>query len=355
MMGFNCYGFNGGVPEAVVAAHFNRGLSHTYNVEAFSHLAVTQASATSVSVAAGWASAEGVCVQSDAAATLAITATTSGTRWDGVYLRRDWSGTSTRSDNVSVGGAASLVVVQGAATYGHPAGRLKTPADKDDQPLALVQVGTAGITGIVDTRLFAGSGGSVAWDLMALPAPKLGDEVSTLSDGKRWRYTVVSGSPAWSKVGSTKAAYWRGKLPADRSIPNDRFVSFKPNDSPVSQGLTLSWSGDTFTMPAGTYTVDCNLAFGGDSGGTRRCLFIMKATNATTVYNSADYPSGWEQLRAANTPPTGGSTVWCNGSKVIQVAATDRLVLVAYQNSGGSLNLRSNANDTELTVTRIGD
>jgi hypothetical protein len=77
----------------------------------------------------------------------------SGTRWDTIVLRRNWSTNAT-----------TPMYLQGTAVQGIASGRVKNPGVQDDQPLALVQI-TAGQTlptAIVDLRCWGGDGGVYA-------------------------------------------------------------------------------------------------------------------------------------------------------------------------------------------------
>lgn len=151
-----------------------------------------------VILSAGLALGSGVSVSSDAEITLTHSDVGVGqSRWDAIVIRRDWSGT---------GGTASVVVVPGTA--GSPGAKTlptlnETPGDVEDQLVAWVQItaGQSQPTAIDDLRLRA-SPVILAATLSAIRRPRLGQE-AVLSDGRRYRYELVSG-----------VAQWRG----DRSI-----------------------------------------------------------------------------------------------------------------------------------------
>nr|WP_274635526.1 hypothetical protein [Microbacterium bovistercoris] len=114
-----------------------------------------------VKVSAGSAAGQGILDTSDAVASLTGAAVASGSRWDLVALRRDW----TANDNA---GESTLVLIQGSAAKAIPT-REMGPGVKDDQPLWLVRF-TAGQTApqeFVDLRCWHGDGGLAAKNLMA--------------------------------------------------------------------------------------------------------------------------------------------------------------------------------------------
>lgn len=84
------------------------------------------------------------------------------TRWDLICARRDWQATG--------GGPTAFVAVQGVSTPSIPNGRYATPGEIDDQPLWLVRWtgGQSQPTQIIDLRCWAGNGGMIAADLLAL-------------------------------------------------------------------------------------------------------------------------------------------------------------------------------------------
>jgi hypothetical protein len=107
-----------------------------------------------VSIAAGRGFGHGVTDKTVANETIQLDTVTSGSRWDLVACRRDWTPT---------GGTSQFVKVNGGSTPVIPGGRLVGPGNIDDQPLFLVQV-TAGQTqptGFIDLRIWSGDGGGI--------------------------------------------------------------------------------------------------------------------------------------------------------------------------------------------------
>lgn len=141
-----------------------------------------------ISVGVGWG--QGVMDTSDTVVALQGGTISSGTRWDLVVARRNWSGT---------GGATTFVMIPGSSARALPS-RNTTPGSLDDQPIALVQFqqGNSAATQIVDLRCWGGNGGVVARDLLSLSyLVKLGAQVKI--DGTLWSCVPdITGSPVWA-------------------------------------------------------------------------------------------------------------------------------------------------------------
>ena len=106
-----------------------------------------------VSIAAGRGFGHGVTDKTIANDTIQLDAPSSGSRWDLIACRRDWTTT----------GVTSFVKVNGGAAQAIPGGRQSNPGGIDDQPLALVQItaGQSQLTDIIDLRTWAGDGGAL--------------------------------------------------------------------------------------------------------------------------------------------------------------------------------------------------
>jgi hypothetical protein len=151
--------------------------------------AVTGADRT-VSIAPGFGYGSGVIDKTVANDTIQLDTISSGSRWDLIVARRDWTPTA---------GETKFMKINGGSTKAIPGGRLMTPGGIDDQPLALVQV-TAGQTqptAIVDLRCFANNGGMVAKDdLVKGYLNQVGTEIYI--NGTEWRYIVGANDvPEW--------------------------------------------------------------------------------------------------------------------------------------------------------------
>lgn len=114
-----------------------------------------------VSIASGIGWGHHVLDESDINYTLQGDTISTGSRWDLVVMRRDWTATG--------GGPSAFRLVKGTSARGIPS-RQTEPGSVDDQPIALVEF-RAGQTQpgtIIDLRAWAGNGGIEAVDKMAL-------------------------------------------------------------------------------------------------------------------------------------------------------------------------------------------
>ncbi|MDO5743501.1 MAG: hypothetical protein Q4P23_03450 [Micrococcaceae bacterium] len=134
--------------------------------------------------------AHGYGVSDTAAATQVVQCDTlaTGTRWDLIVAHRNWQ--------PILGGPSTLEVIQGGATI-PDIQTLRTigPGVEDDQPLALVKW-TGGLntpSQIIDLRCWAGNGGLVAADKLALDyLARPGADV--LIGSTTWRYSLGDNS-----------------------------------------------------------------------------------------------------------------------------------------------------------------
>jgi hypothetical protein len=175
--------------------------SGTYGVRSGSDWAVTAVTGAdrTVSIAPGFGWGSGVTDQTVANETIQLDTVTSGSRWDLIVARRDWTPTA---------GETKFMKINGGSTKSIPGGRLMTPGGIDDQPLALVQV-TAGQTqptAIVDLRCWANNGGMVAKDeLVKGYLNKIGTELYI--GGVEWRYVPGANDvPEWVSAVTTQDA-----------------------------------------------------------------------------------------------------------------------------------------------------
>lgn len=192
-MAITSVGFDGTINEVQWAA-LSWYLGADYAVFGLTNFRVTAVTGQdrTVSISTGTAYGHGVLSTNDAPISLQLPVIASGTRWDLVALRRNWS-TNT----------ASVVSVQGTSTQTVPSGRNANPGVLDDQPLALVQV-TAGQTlptAVLDLRVFP-SKVYHAKSLLAFPSPRLGTEVNVNDSGVgggmiRYSRQQFEDGPAW--------------------------------------------------------------------------------------------------------------------------------------------------------------
>jgi len=149
-----------------------------------------------VSINAGRAYGHGVTDKTVENETIQLDTIASGSRWDLIVCRRDWTPTAGESKFVKINGGSTAVI---------PGGRLVGPGNIDDQPLALVQV-TAGQTqptAIIDLRTWSGDGGGfiAADDLVRSFMNTVGTRLYVQSTGQDWvRKVGANDTPAWVEV-----------------------------------------------------------------------------------------------------------------------------------------------------------
>lgn len=144
----------------------------------------------------------GVWDESDASVTVQCdTVATGATRWDLIAAHRDWTPTG--------GGPTALVKVNGTSSRAIPVTRANTPGEVDDQPLWLVQwaSGQPQPVAIIDLRCWAGNGGMVAADLLALNY--LGRPgANVLIGGTTWRFALGANNVwGWADSGNGVLTY----------------------------------------------------------------------------------------------------------------------------------------------------
>jgi len=196
-MAFTSIGYDGTVNERQWAELVPSVGSSTYGIKDADDLkvAAVPGQPLMVSVASGTAWGHGVMDTETANTTIICDPITSGTRWDLIALRRDWQPLA--------GGPTAVAKVTGTSEKVIPGARRVQPGVTDDQPLALVQwtAGQTQPTAIVDLRCWAGNGGMVANDPLALTyLNKLGASVTIA--GTEWNYVVgANDAPGWVKSG----------------------------------------------------------------------------------------------------------------------------------------------------------
>lgn len=186
-------GYDGTVDEVQWASMIKRVGSSDYGVVHPTGLKVTAAAGAdrTVNIAAGQCWGHGVHDTSDSVVSVQLDPITTGTRWDLIVVRRDWTG---------AGGLTTITAVKGTSTKAIPAARLIGPGTTDDQPLALVQL-TAGQTlptAVVDLRCWSSNGGVHAMDILALGyLDMIGSTV--FINGQTWHRVInSSGTGDWA-------------------------------------------------------------------------------------------------------------------------------------------------------------
>lgn len=191
-MAITSIGYDGSVNESQWAKMVPLVGSSHYGVAAPGDWKVTSHATMDrgINIATGSGWGHGVLDTSDATVSLQGATVSSGSRWDMVVARRNWSGT---------GGSTTFQIVSGSAAKALPS-RNATPGTLDDQPLALVQftAGQTAPTSIVDLRCWARNGGLCARDDMALAYLKLpGSQI--MINGKQWNCELdANGNAVWT-------------------------------------------------------------------------------------------------------------------------------------------------------------
>jgi hypothetical protein len=146
-----------------------------------------------ISIAPGKGWGHGVFDENTAPVQIQLDPVTSGSRYDLIVMRRDWTG---------IGGSSTFAKVTGTSAATIPVTRQKGPGVIDEQPIALVQV-NAGQTapGIIrDLRCWSGNGGlAIRHDLCLSYLDAVGTEVLDMGNGKRYRRVIgQDGNLFWS-------------------------------------------------------------------------------------------------------------------------------------------------------------
>jgi hypothetical protein len=226
-MAITSIGYDGTIDEADWTQLMGEAAQSTYGVSGGNDWKVT-AHATltrGVSIATGSGWGWGVYDTSSTTVSVAGASISSGSRWDLVVARRNWSG---------LGGSTSFVIITGTSTQALPS-RNTTPGDIDDQPIALVQftAGQSAPTAILDLRVWSGTGGGLVGN--ELLARDYNDAIGTriCIDGEDWLSDVSGTSQFWVRISTLKAIQL------------------------YDTGLALSWNGSPANTPfyvqAGSY------------------------------------------------------------------------------------------------------
>lgn len=244
-----------------------------------------------VSIAAGVGWGQHVLDESDMNYTLQGDTISSGSRWDLVVMRRDWTAVG--------GGPSAFRLVKGTATRGLPS-RQTNPGTVDDQPIALVEF-RAGQTQpgtIIDLRAWAANGGLEAADKMALDylnrpgaAVKIGTSIHRYQLGANNVWSWVEYplrnpgtlyTPTWSGF------QYRGDTHVSRGIywvNDDRVTVQAMIQSGARPSLGLNTVG--FSLPPGLPTANHFLSSGtgihstSGTGGLMRPVVPLIGPNQT--------------------------------------------------------------------------
>lgn len=194
--GYDTTSTNPYTETAWAEAHPAIGLA-SYGVRSAADWKVTAVSGQdrTVSIAAGRGYGHGITDKTVANETIQLATIASGSRWDLIVVRRDWTPTA---------GTSKFEKVAGGATPTIPGGRIVGPGNIDDQPIALVKV-TAGQTQpteIIDLRTWSGDGGGLVanHDLVRSYLNAAGTRLHI--NGVDWvRRVGANDTPEWVKAG----------------------------------------------------------------------------------------------------------------------------------------------------------
>lgn len=245
-----------------------------------------------VSIAAGFGWGSGVIDKTVANDTIQLDTIISGSRWDLIVARRDWTPTA---------GETKFMKINGGSVKAIPGGRLMTPGGIDDQPLALVQV-TAGQTqptAIVDLRCWATNGGMVAKDDLTKGfLNDLGTELYI--NGTVWRYIPGANDvPEWVSTDSTDTAVdittfgtgWSaltgGHKPRVRRIGGMVYLS---------GGVSMATGGQSsniLTIPAAYRPVSGSTIFVGSGVNSAASPYQLALANGVLTIPDGYRESGW--------------------------------------------------------------
>lgn len=188
-------GYDGAVNESQWSDMIKKIGSSEYGVVGINDWKVTSVPAAdrtiAISIGKGWG--HGVFDENTATVQIQLDTLGSGTRWDLIAMRRDWTG---------VGGVSTFVKVNGTSDKWIPTGRTKGPGVIDDQPIALVQItaGQSQPTAIVDLRVWSGNGGMITNNELALAyMDSLGSQLFINVNGKTYNRIIgADGNPLWT-------------------------------------------------------------------------------------------------------------------------------------------------------------
>jgi hypothetical protein len=186
-------GYDGAVTESQWSDMIKKIGSAEYGVVDATDWKVSSVTAAdrTVSIAAGRGWGHGVYDESTATVQVQLDTVSSGSRWDMIAMRRDWTG---------IGGTSTFVAVQGSSAKEIPLGRQLGAGSIDEQPIALVRVvaGSTAVAEIIDLRCWAGNGGMAARDKLALTYLKApGTQV--MLDGFQWNCEMdPNGNAVWT-------------------------------------------------------------------------------------------------------------------------------------------------------------
>lgn len=230
-MAINSYGYPGTI-NSVQWSKISGELGAAYSVADYGDLAgsVVVGPDRTISIAPGTAFGRGVMDVVTAPVQVQLDTVSTGSRWDTIVLRRNWTTN-----------ASTIVKINGGGTPGVAGGRLSGPGVQDDQPLMLVQIvagsTTPGLT--LDLRTWNAKV-TTAGNLTALVDSQYGDEA--VVGGIRYRRTIDG----------TGAGIW---APPDDAAYCQRYQAVTYNNYGAQVFQDFNFAGVTLRGPAGFFSV----------------------------------------------------------------------------------------------------
>lgn len=188
-------------------------------VDSPTDLRPTRGTGRSLTIAAGAGTAGGSRIRSTGVETITLDAQSSGTRWDAVCLRIDWSTSVVRP--VVVKGAGTTIPIN-TSSAADPAKVNRIPGVLYDHMICCCSVAASGISNLIDYRMWGGDGGPYRVSEGALGSPTLLDarpgtwiatDQSTLTkrldDDGTWRSVGTQANP-WKTWTPTLRYYGSG-------------------------------------------------------------------------------------------------------------------------------------------------
>ena len=193
-MAITSVGYDGSVNETEwaklipLAGSSHYGVSGTNDWKVTTH--ATMDRGVNIATGSGWG--HGILDTSNSTVSLQGNSVGSGSRWDCVVARRNWSGT---------GGSTQFALIQGTSTKQIPS-RNTTPGTLDDQPIALVKftAGQSAAQEIIDLRCWGRNGGMAARDELVLTyLTEMATQIKI--GGILWtRAPDQNGNPVWNSA-----------------------------------------------------------------------------------------------------------------------------------------------------------
>lgn len=264
-----------------------------------------------VRIAVGTGYADGVLSTSDATVDVQLAAIASGTRWDAVVARRDWTPTP--------GGGTTFVAVSGTAAQALPAGLLSNPGVSSDQVLALVQLtaGQSTPTAVLDMRALPTVAAMYPNTLALPPTAPLG--AIALVAGRQYE----KGAAGWA------ASF----LAAAGSV-----VSAATSGAAIPSGGTLGVTGG-LAVTAATYDRVITLSFAG------MCTALTAGKNVEFILRKNGVGVRWAKVNAANITASG------THKEIIPAGVAATYQLVATTSVGGIANVPADVRFVYLTAS----